>query len=197
MDSASGGQPQDSELVRRAQAGDRDALDQLVVRYGRRVLSVARSVTRHREDAEDVAQEVFVRLMRSIERLDPERPVEAWIVRLTLNAAKTARSRAPGRREGGWEQAGDGPATGAEQGRDLEAAQFREALGEASQSLSEREREVLLLRDVEGLEVSVIAEALDISEITVRRQSSEGRRKVLNWFKQNRPEYLQKKSPGS
>lgn len=135
--------------------------------------------------------------MRSLERLDPERPIEGWIVRLTLNAARTARSRAPGRREEAWDAAGGGPSTAAEQGRGVEAAQFRQALAVASGSLSEREREVLLLRDVEGLEVAVIAEALEISEITVRRQSSDARRKVLNWFKENRPEFLQKNSPGS
>ena len=190
MDSPRHPEPSDAELVRAAQAGDRDALDQLVTRHGRRVLSVARGVTRHREDAEDVAQEVFVRLLRTIGRVDPERPIEAWLVRLTLNAARSARSRSPRRREDGLEAAGAGLAAPPDQGRAVEEAQFRAALADASLVLGEREREVFLLRDVEGLEVSVIAEVFQVAEVTVRRQSSDARRKVIEWFRAHRPELL-------
>jgi RNA polymerase sigma-70 factor, ECF subfamily len=190
MDSPRHPEPSDADLVRAAQAGDRDALDQLVTRHGRRVLSVARGVTRHREDAEDVAQEVFVRLMRTIGRVDPERPIEAWLVQLTLNAARSACSRSPRRREDGLEAAGAGLAAPPDQGRAVEEAQFRAALTDASQVLGEREREVFLLRDVEGLEVSVIAEVFHVAEVTIRRQSSDARRKVIEWFRAHRPELL-------
>lgn len=190
MDSPRHPEPSDAELVRAAQAGDRDALDQLVTRHGRRVLSVARGVTRHREDAEDVAQEVFVRLIRTIERVDPDRPIEAWLVRLTLNAARSARTRSPRRREDALEAAGAGLSAPPEQGRGVEEAQLRTALAEAVLVLGEREREVFLLRDVEGLDVAVLAEVFQVAEVTVRRQSSEARRKVTAWFRTHRPELL-------
>ncbi len=180
----------DGELVRRAQAGDGHAFDCLVQRHGRLVLSLARNIIRNREDAEDVAQDVFVRFFRSLAKVDPERPLEPWLVRLTVNAARTSARRGTRHRaeslesHGGGESASPGPAG------ELSALEFRVSLDEALESLTARERQVFLLRDVEGLEVSVIAEALEIAEVTVRRQSADGRRKVLAWFKANRPEYV-------
>ncbi len=187
---ATGDGTSDAALVRRAQRGDRDAFDDLVGRHARMVLSLARRVTAHREDAEDVAQDVFVRFFRTIGRIDPERPVEAWLVRLTLNAAKSAVSRSPRRREEQLDPHERGYGAAPDPGRALDDGQFRQALLDAATSLSEREREVFLLRDVQELDVSLIAEALGVSEVTVRRQSADGRRKIMDWFRANRPEYI-------
>lgn len=180
----------DTDLLRLAQAGDREAFDSLVSRHGRMVLSIAKGVTRNTADAEDVAQEVFVRFFRSLKRVDPERPLEPWLVRLTLNAAKSLVGRSPRLREQilpdpeAQASAGGGPAEA------LNRQEFSNALGEALNSLADREREVFQLRDLQGLDTGLIAEALGVSDITVRRQSGEARRKVLEWFRRHRPEFL-------
>lgn len=152
------------------------------------VLAVARRVARSRDDADDIAQEVFLRFYRAIDRVDPERPLEPWLVRLTVNAARTQVARRPQRREDELDEStadpGRGPAAAVVQ------RQLREALNTAVGTLPEREREVFLLRDLEGLDAAVVAEALGISEITVRRQSCEARKKVAAWFRAHRPELI-------
>lgn len=182
------GTPSEGELIRRAQAGDSAAFDQLIRRHGGLVLGLARRVVRHRQDAEDVAQEAFLRLYRFIDRVDPARSLEPWLVRVTLNAARSHRSRNPSQGEEALEGEWAGKARGPEAA--LTAGEIRGALATALAGLPEREREVFILRDVQGLEVMVIAEALDLSPVTVRRQSTSARRKVVAWFRRHRPDLL-------
>lgn len=166
-------------MLRRAQAGDERAFDDIVCQFGALVLKLARSITRHRQDAEDVAQEVFLRLFQTIDRVDPERPLEPWLVRLTLNAGRNRVARRPERREDGladdpmWE-----PAAAGSPGDELARSELRATLAAAIDGLPGRTREVFLLREVHGFETALIAEALGITEVTVRRLASDGREKV-------------------
>lgn len=179
------------ELLLAAQDGDREAFDALVALHARMVLAIARRITRSREDAEDAAQEVFVRLYRSLAKLDAERGAAAWLVRATLNVARSFVTRSPRRREDALDGAPERADLAADPTRPLREVQFRSALEAAVGTLSAREREVFTLRDVEGLDVDLIAAALSLSEVTVRRQSGDARRKVLAWFRVHRPEYVQ------
>lgn len=151
------------------------------------MLSLARRVLKHREEAEDVAQETFLRLYRTLGHVDPDRPLEPWLVRLTINVARSQLTRRPQRRE---EDLPDERAGGSDPFDDLHQRQLRDALEAAIAALPDREREVFILREQEGLDVAVIAEALGISDVTVRRQSMEARRKVAAWFRRHRPELL-------
>jgi RNA polymerase sigma-70 factor (ECF subfamily) len=182
--------PADRDLVRRARRGDASAFDRLVGRHGRLVLSLARSVTRHRQDAEDVAQEVFLRFYRHLDRFDAARPVEPWLVRLTLNAARSHVRRAPAGREDGLESGAPARESEGNPESDLLAADLRAALRRGAEALTDRERDVFLLRDVHGLTVELIAEALGVSPITVRRQSADARRKLTEWIRRHHPEML-------
>ena len=180
----------DSDLLRKARAGDPAAFDALVARHGRLVLAVARRVTGHREDAEDVAQEAFLRFYRALADFDPSRPVEPWLVRITLNVARSHLRRAPSRREEGLPERPLAGAPGAGPEQRLHAAEIRRVLLAAAEELGERERLVFLLRDIEELPAALIARALEISEVTVRRQSSEGRKKIMAWLRRHHPELL-------
>ncbi len=177
----------ESRLVRRAQSGDTGAFEKLVEHYGGLVLGLARRVLAHREDAGDVAQEVFLRLYRSLDRVDPDRPFEAWVVRITLNAARSHGARRPGRREA---ELGEAREPAAPDPRTETRADLQRALRASLSALSPRERDVFLLRDVQGLETEIVAEALGISPVTVRRQSGEARRKVARWIEQHFPELV-------
>src|SRR5213078_1893767 len=70
---------EDAEIVRRCRAGDERAYRELVDRYRRQVYSMALRMLRREEDAEDVAQETFIRVVRALERYDPARPIAAWL----------------------------------------------------------------------------------------------------------------------
>src|SRR5215831_4182653 len=82
-------------LPRAARRGDLDAFEGLVRRYQRRVYALAYQHLRDPDEAQDLAQEVFVRLYRNLERYDPERPFLPWFWRLAMNVAATYRRRRP------------------------------------------------------------------------------------------------------
>lgn len=69
----------DAEILRRCRAGDERAYRELVDRYRRQVYSMALRMLRREEDAEDVAQETFIRVFRALDRYDPARPFAAWL----------------------------------------------------------------------------------------------------------------------
>lgn len=179
----------ESRLIVRAQRGDDDAFDALVARHGRVVLAVVRRIVRRAEDAEDVAQDVFIRLYRALPRIDPAQGVEAWLVRASLNAARSFASRNPSSREDELPGLTAEPYV-SDPSLPVEQAQLRKALAAAINSLPAREREVFILREVEQLSSPVIGDVLDISAVTVRRQTAEARRKIVAWFEKHRPELV-------
>ncbi|HZU18511.1 MAG TPA: RNA polymerase sigma factor [Candidatus Dormibacteraeota bacterium] len=83
------------ELARAARGGDLRAFETLVRRYQRRVYGFAYQLLRDPDEAQDLAQEVFVRLYRNLDRFDTERPFEPWFWRLAANVAATYRRRRP------------------------------------------------------------------------------------------------------
>lgn len=156
------------------------------------MLAVAKAMARHREDAEDIAQEALLRFFRSLDRIDPTRPIEGWLVQITLNVARSFRSRRPMRREEELEPHGEqlvGP-SGSSPETGLRRAELRAALRQALETTSVREREAFILRDLQGLETAVVAIALSVAEVTVRRLSTDARAKVLAWFRRERPDLL-------
>jgi len=85
-------------LVRRCLRGDAEAVQTLVDRFQADVYSLCVRLLRHRHDAEDVSQEVFLRIFRSLRRWDPTRPLKPWIMGITVNRCRTwltQRSRRP------------------------------------------------------------------------------------------------------
>ena len=77
----------DADLIRRCRTGDPRAFRELVRRYERPVFSVLMRVVRTPEDAEDLAQETFVRVYRALDRYDPERPFTAWLFTIASRLA--------------------------------------------------------------------------------------------------------------
>ncbi len=82
-------QPRDRDLLTRLQGGDLEALGTLYDRHHRRVYRTALAVTSDAEAAADLLQDVFLRLHRFSHRVDPERPLEPWLYRVTTNLAYT------------------------------------------------------------------------------------------------------------
>ena len=80
----------DCELARRCLRRDPAAVRELVERFQADVFGLCVRLLRHRHDAEDVAQEVFVRITRSLHRWDPARPLRPWVLAITVNRCRTA-----------------------------------------------------------------------------------------------------------
>jgi RNA polymerase sigma-70 factor, ECF subfamily len=162
----------DDVLVRRAQAGDADAFGRLVERYMRRAYYSALSLVGSREDALDLSQEAFARAYRARRTIDPDRPFYAWLYqilrRLCFNFLRDRRTRARHLdAAGSWlaEEAADRAAPGPEES--YVRAEARRRVAAAIEQLPSREREVLALREFEGLSYREIAELVGIPIGTV------------------------------
>ncbi len=83
----------DAALVRKCLRRDPDAIRALVERYQADVFGVCVRLLSHRQDAEDVSQEVFLRVFRSLGRWDPQRPLRPWILGITVNRCRTWMAR--------------------------------------------------------------------------------------------------------
>lgn len=145
--------------------------------HERQVLSTALRMLGRLEDAQDAAQEVFLKLYRSLQRLENIREVRPWLYRVTLNVCHDL-----SRQNRRWPS---GELTGLEQWSgqpDPEAAwretERRQVLERALTKLPEKERAAVILRDIEGLSTREVAEVLGSSEVTVRSQICSARIKM-------------------
>ena len=77
-------------LVERCLAGSQQAMLELVERYRGRVFGLCYRMLQQRQDAEDVAQETFIRVLRSLSRWDPSRAFEPWLTTIAANRCRTA-----------------------------------------------------------------------------------------------------------
>jgi RNA polymerase sigma-70 factor (ECF subfamily) len=156
---------EESALVERVQGGDSGAYDVLVRRYIRRAFTVAFRLLSHREDAEDLVQETFMILLRQIDTFELGRPFGPWMYRVLINRGLNARKARALRRT----EALPDDVMGAEQS-DLavERAEVRARFRSALESLPPRQRIVIELIELDGCTRGEVADALAISEATVR-----------------------------
>jgi RNA polymerase sigma-70 factor (ECF subfamily) len=161
-------------ILQRAIAGDRSAFEQIVMRYERRVMTLAWRLLGNSVDAQDAAQEVFLRAFRFLHRFDASRPLEPWLVRMTVNVCRDlGRKRHPVSPVDAHELvASNNPHA------DVSSKEQREILHRALRKLPEKERAAVILRDIEGLSTAEVAEILGSSETTVRSQISTARLKI-------------------
>ncbi len=169
------GQP--TGLIARAKLGDLDAFDQIMRLHQKQVLMTGLRLLGNMEDAQDAAQETFLRLYKSLNRLPDVLEMKSWLYRVTVNVCNDVH-RQRGRRK-------TEPLTGPEpvsSHPDPEKAWSEVERGRlvemALQTLPEKERAAVVLRDVQGLTTREVAEILGSSEVTVRSQISVARGKL-------------------
>lgn len=159
------------------------AFETAAQRYQRRIFSFAHYLLSNREEAEDVTQEVLLRLWRHRDGVDEER-LGTWLLRVTRNACYDLLRRRKAAAVHGTEESLDAadsqelpsPETGPE--ILAEASDFRRHLLRALKDLKEPYKSVVILREVQGLSQREISEALGIPEVTVRVHLHRARRKL-------------------
>lgn len=166
----------DRELVEQAREGDRDAFETLVRRYLRPAYAVALSVVGEPADAEDVVQDGFIRALEQLDTCQPDR-FAAWLMRIMRNRAISLQRRGKVRASMPLEWA-DEARSRSNPALDAERSGTQERLKEAIDTLPERQREVLLLHDLEGWKHREIGDVLDMKEGTVRYTLFQARRAV-------------------
>lgn len=151
------------DLVMQAQRGSRESFAALVRLHQARAFAVARAITLTREDAEDAVQDAFLHAYRALDRFRPDQPFGAWLNRIVANAALDIGRRRKVR------DADQLPETVAAPFRDPAAdAELRARLEAGLARLTERQRAVIVLHDVQGYTHGEIGGMLAIPEGTAR-----------------------------
>ena len=169
----------DSEIVRRVQAGDVAAFDELILKYRQRLYAVVYNLTSNREDASDLVQDSFIKAFQSINRFGGQSSFFTWLYRIAINSSLSHLRKNRLRTFFSLEQIdeNDRPSAeviaaltddtnGAERGAMVR--ELQEKLNEAMQKLSIKHRTVVTLFEIDCLSHQEIAELMSCSVGTVR-----------------------------
>jgi RNA polymerase sigma-70 factor, ECF subfamily len=178
----------DRELVRRAQGDDQEAFEELLRRHQHRVFAVAGGILRRREDVEDIAQQVFVKAYFSLKRFDQRAAFSTWLYKITVNECWDLLRKKKVRplvyeSDLSEEQAKQVIAAEGKNsaGPDIsDRLEARERVERLMEGLDERDRLMLILKEVEGFAVEEIAEVLDLNANTVKVRLFRARRRIVN-----------------
>jgi len=162
----------EAALVQACQVGDRSAQEALYLKYRVRVHNLCARISGE-QDADELSQEIFLKVFRGIARFRGDSALATWIYRLAVNAALTHVTRRPRERsldEAGWDEPGHSPTA-----RD---PRLRERIERALADLPAGYRAVLVLHDIEGLSHEEIADVLDCRVGTSKSQLHKARQKM-------------------
>jgi RNA polymerase sigma-70 factor (ECF subfamily) len=173
-DSVEGRPTEDALLVQRSREGDRDAYAELVTRYEGVAARTAYVITGNEEDAEEVAQEAFVKAFYALDRFRPEAPFRPWLLRIVANEAINRRKAARRHATVDLSVVEDraSPDTALSPEAAALAAERREAVLAALRTMRDEDRLVIAYRYFFQLSEAEMAEALDVARGTVKSRLS-------------------------
>ena len=176
----------DFELIKRAQKGDAPAFNEMVLAYRKRTLGTIARLIARAEDVEDVAQEVFLRLYFSLDQLRSAEVFEPWLYRLTVNAAydylRKHRRRMESRMSDLSEQQvimADAMAGGRVDHEVRQRRQLAETVDAMLSTVSEADRILLTLKEVEGLSLKELEKIYKVKENALKVRLFRARQRVL------------------
>jgi RNA polymerase sigma-70 factor (ECF subfamily) len=177
----------DRELVRRAQANDKEAYEELIRRHQQRVFAVASGILRRHEDIEDIAQQVFIKAYFSLKRFDGRAAFSTWLYRITLNECWDLLRRKKVRpllyeSDLSEEQAQRVATAESSEGAGPDIRQrleTRQQVDRLLAELDERDKLMLILKEVEGFSIEEIAEVLQLNANTVKVRLFRARQRVV------------------
>lgn len=172
----------DLELVERHRYGDDRAFDEVYGRFEEMVYNLAYRLAGNREEAADLTQEIFLRVFRHLGSFGGRSTLKTWIYRIAVNHCRDRLSRWHPPTQPIGEEPGDGAAVYADPARGPEAlavaADEKRRVEQALTRLPQVFREVVVLRDIEGLSYEEIAEVLGVRIGTVRSRIARGREQL-------------------
>jgi RNA polymerase sigma-70 factor (ECF subfamily) len=178
----------DAVLVARLRAGEEDAFVELVRRYQGPLLRLAEATVGSAAVAQEVTQETWLAVVRGIDRFEGRSSFKTWVFRILLNRARTAayKEQRAGRPDEGLDERFDAggawaepPEPWADRADDrLVAAELAERVQRLVTELPDAQREVVLLRDVEGLSAADVCTLLEMKDGQQRVLLHRGRAKL-------------------
>ncbi|HXT27253.1 MAG TPA: sigma-70 family RNA polymerase sigma factor [Candidatus Eisenbacteria bacterium] len=187
---------EERRLVRRAQKGEKGAFEILVQRHQHRVFAVARGILKRQEDVEDIAQQVFVKAYFSLKRFDQRAAFSTWLYKITVNECWDLLRKRKARplvyeSDFSEEQSRQFSASAreADSGPDTsERMAMRQRLDSMLAQLDDRDRAMLILKEVEGFSVEEIADSLGLNANTVKVRLFRARRRIVEYTRRERRE---------
>ena len=181
---------EENDAVRRVLDGDADAFSPLVEAYQKNVYNLALRMTGNPEDALDMAQEAFIRAYNSLSSFRGDSKFSVWLYRIVSNVCLDFLRARKGRTAVSLSQTGpDGedaaleiPDERALPEAELERALTRDAVRRGLQALPDDQREILLLREIQGLSYEEIAAALSLEGGTVKSRIFRARKKLCAYL---------------
>lgn len=182
----------DSELIQRVLDGEGGAYRPLVERYQNRLYPMVMGMVRDPEEARDLVQNAFIKAYQNLSSFRVDSSFYTWVYRIAMNLAIDSCRKSRRRRTTGFDEA---VAARDEDGailevhhvdspqRALQRKQLQQTIFRALDELSEDQREVILLREVEGLSYKEIAESMDIPEGTVMSRLFYARKRLQTLLK--------------
>jgi RNA polymerase sigma-70 factor, ECF subfamily len=184
---------EDRNLVRQAQNGNEPAFEELVRRHQQRVFALVGGILRRREDVEDVAQQVFLKAFVSLKRFDQRSAFSTWLYKISVNECwdylrkKKVRplvyesdlsEEQVSRLDGilSQERQTEGPS---------ERAEARELLERLLEKLPEQDRQLLVLKEVEGFSVEELAQILGLNVNTVKVRLFRARGRTMEHYRKS------------
>lgn len=179
----------DFDLIQRARGGDDAAFNQIVQAYRKRILGTIARLIGRPEDVEDVGQEVFLRLYFSLDQLRTPEVFEPWLYRLTVNAAydylRRQRRRSESRMSDLSEQQvlmADAAAGGRVRNEELRQTRTRELVQSLLGTVSEEDRILLTMKEVEGLSLKELEKIYHVKENALKVRLFRARQRVLKAY---------------
>lgn len=179
----------DFALIERARDGDDAAFNQIVQAYRRKILGTISRLIGRPEDVEDVGQEVFLRLYYSLDQLRSPEVFEPWLYRLTVNAAYDYMRKQKRRMESRMADLSEQHvelADAVESGRrtwdEQQKAGLREFVQTLLSNVSEEDRILLTLKEVEGLSLKELEQVYSVKENALKVRLFRARQRVLKAF---------------
>jgi RNA polymerase sigma-70 factor, ECF subfamily len=177
------------EFIERARNGDEGAFNQVIQAYRKRILGTIGRLIGKPEDVEDVGQEVFLRLYDSLGQLRAPEVFEPWLYRLTVNAAYDYLRRQKRRRESRMSDLSeeqvvmaDASAGVKKRGEEVQRSKVREMVQSLLENVSEEDRILLMLKEVEGLSLKELEEVYKVNENALKVRLFRARQRVLKAF---------------
>ncbi len=179
----------EQDVIEKARTGDDRAFNQLVLAYRRRILGTISRLIGRPEDVEDVGQEVFVRLYYSLDQLRTPEVFEPWLYRLTINACYDYLRRAKRRNESRMADLSeqqvmmaDSVAGGKQETEERQRGETREFMDALFQHVSEEDRLLLTLKEVEGLSLKELERIYKVNENALKVRLFRARQRVLKAY---------------
>lgn len=179
----------ETETIKKAQRGDAAAFNEIVQAYRKRILGTVYRLIGRSEDVEDVSQEVFVRLYYSLDQLRTVEVFEPWLYRLTTNAAydylrKKRRSTDVRMADLSEEQviAADAAQSGKKNEENKSKAETREFLHLLLSEVSDEDRILLTLKEVQGLSLKELSKIYEVNENALKVRLFRARKRALKAY---------------